>query len=75
MTQLLTRAQAGITSVCTTYPLDLVRSRLSLATASVLHAAPLARAELSMRGMMAKVFREEGGLRGARPPPPYVCVC
>jgi solute carrier family 25 phosphate transporter 23/24/25/41 len=56
--------------VCTTYPLDLVRSRLSLATASVLHAAPLARAELSMRGMMAKVFREEGGLRGARSPLP-----
>jgi solute carrier family 25 phosphate transporter 23/24/25/41 len=60
--------------VCTTYPLDLVRSRLSLATASVLHAAPLARAELSMRGMMAKVFREEGGLRGARAlPHPRVC--
>ncbi|KAM5533312.1 hypothetical protein V8D89_012986 [Ganoderma adspersum] len=28
-------ALAGITSVCTTYPLDLVRSRLSIATASI----------------------------------------
>ncbi|KAI0930350.1 hypothetical protein AcW1_009067 [Taiwanofungus camphoratus] len=34
-------ALAGITSVCATYPLDLVRSRLSIATASIpLAAAP-----------------------------------
>ncbi|KAF8063248.1 mitochondrial carrier domain-containing protein, partial [Lyophyllum atratum] len=32
-------ALAGITSVCSTYPLDLVRSRLSIATASVALAA------------------------------------
>ncbi|KAH8830301.1 mitochondrial carrier domain-containing protein [Flagelloscypha sp. PMI_526] len=36
-TRLLSGALAGITSVCTTYPLDLVRSRLSIATASLPH--------------------------------------
>ncbi|KAI9442425.1 mitochondrial carrier domain-containing protein [Lactarius indigo] len=35
-TRLTSGALAGITSVCTTYPLDLVRSRLSIATASIL---------------------------------------
>ncbi|KAI9461221.1 mitochondrial carrier domain-containing protein [Lactarius psammicola] len=35
-TRLTSGALAGITSVCTTYPLDLVRSRLSIATASML---------------------------------------
>lgn len=34
-TRLAAGALAGITSVCTTYPLDLVRSRLSIATASI----------------------------------------
>ncbi|TCD62205.1 hypothetical protein EIP91_007238 [Steccherinum ochraceum] len=34
-TRLSSGALAGITSVCTTYPLDLVRSRLSIATASI----------------------------------------
>lgn len=39
--RLASGALAGITSVCSTYPLDLVRSRLSIATASVnLSAAP-----------------------------------
>ncbi|KAF5328848.1 hypothetical protein D9619_011702 [Psilocybe cf. subviscida] len=33
--RLASGALAGITSVCSTYPLDLVRSRLSIATASV----------------------------------------
>lgn len=34
-TRLLSGALAGVTSVCTTYPLDLVRSRLSIASASL----------------------------------------
>jgi solute carrier family 25 phosphate transporter 23/24/25/41 len=34
-TRLVAGALAGITSVCTTYPLDLVRSRLSIASASI----------------------------------------
>lgn len=33
--RLASGALAGITSVCTTYPLDLVRARLSIATASI----------------------------------------
>lgn len=37
--RLVAGALAGITSVCSTYPLDLVRSRLSIATASVDFAA------------------------------------
>ncbi|KAF8070030.1 mitochondrial carrier domain-containing protein [Lyophyllum atratum] len=41
--RLASGALAGITSVCSTYPLDLVRSRLSIATASVaLAATPVA---------------------------------
>ncbi|TFK20944.1 mitochondrial carrier, partial [Coprinopsis marcescibilis] len=39
-TRLAAGALAGITSVCSTYPLDLVRSRLSIATASVSFSAP-----------------------------------
>jgi len=34
-TRLLSGALAGITSVCTTYPLDLVRARLSIASATL----------------------------------------
>jgi len=41
--RLASGALAGITSVCSTYPLDLVRSRLSIATASIpLSAKPTA---------------------------------
>ncbi|KAH7913445.1 mitochondrial carrier domain-containing protein [Hygrophoropsis aurantiaca] len=76
--RLASGALAGITSVCTTYPLDLVRSRLSIATASI----PIqlqdgsqsasaskphlstSKADISMRGMTLKVMREEGGIRG-----------
>ncbi|TFK44207.1 mitochondrial carrier domain-containing protein [Crucibulum laeve] len=39
--RLVSGALAGITSVCSTYPLDLVRSRLSLATASIQMTAPV----------------------------------
>ncbi|KAI0066241.1 mitochondrial carrier [Artomyces pyxidatus] len=35
-TRLASGALAGITSVCTTYPLDLVRSRLSIVTSSII---------------------------------------
>jgi len=60
-------ATAGICSVATTYPLDLVRSRLSVATASIgaggsSYAPP--GSHLTIWGMTKKVFREEGGLRG-----------
>lgn len=64
---------AGMCSVVSTYPLDLVRSRISIVTASIgsaqLQAAgggqaiPLPK-EISILGMTSKVFREEGGVRG-----------
>lgn len=73
-------ALAGICSVCATYPLDLVRSRLSIVSASIGTSAAAARSvassrggaailsgspkEMGMLGMTVKVFREEGGLRG-----------
>jgi len=40
--RLASGALAGITSVCSTYPLDLVRSRLSIATASISLVVPAA---------------------------------
>lgn len=69
-------ALAGICSVCATYPLDLVRSRLSIISASIGSAnanpamagpgtaALIRQKELGILGMTAKVFKEEGGLRG-----------
>ena len=49
-----------------TYPLDLVRSRLSIATATIgsSGAATLAGQKLGIWSMTVKVFREEGGMRG-----------
>ncbi|EJD52615.1 mitochondrial carrier [Auricularia subglabra TFB-10046 SS5] len=41
-TRLLSGALAGITSVTTTYPLDLVRARLSIASASMAFKTPMA---------------------------------
>ncbi|TIC37632.1 hypothetical protein E3Q09_00641 [Wallemia mellicola] len=57
-------ALAGINSVATTYPLDLVRSRLSIATASLGVESSRQDAKLSMWAMGKKVYREEGGYRG-----------
>lgn len=53
-----------ICSVVSTYPLDLVRSRLSIISATIGNRkATLAGKELSMMGMTKKVYREEGGIR------------
>ncbi|CAD6584970.1 MAG: hypothetical protein CYPHOPRED_002903 [Cyphobasidiales sp. Tagirdzhanova-0007] len=69
-------ALAGICSVCATYPLDLVRSRLSIISASIgtasLHSSGSGSATLllspearmGVMGMTARIWREEGGLRG-----------
>lgn len=77
-------AGAGIVAVCgspvqdigemltagATYPLDLVRARLSLATANMAvrdgakAAFSAADAKLGMVGMTKKVYATEGGLRG-----------
>ncbi|WVQ74646.1 hypothetical protein IAR50_004247 [Cryptococcus sp. DSM 104548] len=62
-------AGAGMVAVIATYPLDLVRARLSIATANVAAHKPgsaftAADAKLGMVGMTKKVYATEGGLRG-----------
>lgn len=52
-----------------TYPLDLVRARLSIATANLArgsspHHFSAEDAKLGMIGMTKKVYRTEGGLKG-----------
>lgn len=62
---------AGIVAVVATYPLDLVRARLSIATANVsvrdgsgVSAFTAADGKLGMVGMTKKVYATEGGIRG-----------
>ncbi|GJE94906.1 mitochondrial carrier [Phanerochaete sordida] len=55
-TRLVSGALAGITSVCTTYPLDLVRSRLSIATASIPIQAPASRPATSGQPALASAY-------------------
>nr|ODN92400.1 solute carrier family 25 (mitochondrial phosphate transporter), member 23/24/25/41 [Cryptococcus depauperatus CBS 7841] len=60
-------AGAGIVAVVATYPLDLVRARLSIATANMATRSSLFTSEvatLGMVGMIKKVYATEGGLRG-----------
>ncbi|KAG7446504.1 mitochondrial carrier [Guyanagaster necrorhizus] len=73
-------ALAGITSVCSTYPLDLSKCNTSLAsstvsTSSLKHTLSTAyhtsasgpnytASELTIWGMTLKIVREEGGIRG-----------
>ncbi|RSH94712.1 hypothetical protein EHS25_004517 [Saitozyma podzolica] len=70
-------AGAGIVAVSATYPLDLVRARLSIATSNlavrgaggagsgaVASAFTPEDAKLGILGMTKKVYRTEGGLRG-----------
>ncbi|KAK6907386.1 hypothetical protein I203_101380 [Kwoniella mangroviensis CBS 8507] len=62
-------AGAGIVAVAATYPLDLVRARLSVATSgmaikSTSGGFTAEDAKLGMVGMTKKVYRTEGGIRG-----------
>ncbi|KAK0549239.1 hypothetical protein OC845_003220 [Tilletia horrida] len=60
-------ALAGIASVVSTYPLDLVRSRISIASASLFADQASSAAAKRVPGIWAmtvKVYMEEGGLRG-----------
>ena len=69
-------ALAGICSVVATYPLDLVRSRISIVSASIGAAQQahlqggaailggITQKDMGMLGMTMKVFKEEGGLKG-----------
>ncbi|GAA5947067.1 hypothetical protein JCM3765_002137 [Sporobolomyces pararoseus] len=62
--RLLAGGFAGIAAVCTTYPLDLVRSRLSVESASL--GMKEGRTDGKSTGiwkMTLKVYREEGGFR------------
>ncbi|WOO83899.1 putative mitochondrial carrier [Vanrija pseudolonga] len=67
--RLASGAAAGIMAVSFTYPLDLVRARLSIATANMAHSGSAAAftaedAQLGIVGMTKKVYRQEGGIRG-----------
>lgn len=64
-------AGAGIVAVIATYPLDLVRARLSIASANLssssnasARAFSAADAQLGIAGMTRKVYATEGGVRG-----------
>ncbi|GAA99260.1 uncharacterized protein L969DRAFT_384968 [Mixia osmundae IAM 14324] len=60
--KLLAGAIAGVASVVTTYPLDLIRCRVSIASASIGKSTAEA-ASLSMYQMGRHVVRTEGGVR------------
>ncbi|KAK4689929.1 vacuolar protein sorting-associated protein 54, partial [Tremellales sp. Uapishka_1] len=73
VSRLMAGGGAGIASVVLTYPLDLVRARLSIATAnlttlsspqSVSRAFTSEDARLGIVGMTKKVYRTEGGIKG-----------
>lgn len=54
----------GISSVAGTYPLDLVKTRLSVLTASALTSADKgAKLDLSLWGNLRDIYQNEGGLR------------
>ncbi|TFK94621.1 mitochondrial carrier [Polyporus arcularius HHB13444] len=56
-TRLCAGALAGVTSVCTTYPLDLVRSRLSIATASIpMQASPASSSPSAVQPTLASGY-------------------
>ncbi|KAK8861608.1 hypothetical protein IAR55_002431 [Kwoniella newhampshirensis] len=62
-------AGAGIVAVAATYPLDLVRARLSIATSGMAlrksgEAFSSEDARLGMVGMTRKVYKTEGGIKG-----------
>lgn len=59
-------AFAGICSVVSTYPLDLVRSRLSIISASIGSRRPTNHetSGMGMIGMTIQVYKHEGGIRG-----------
>lgn len=83
--RLLCGACAGITSVTFTYPLDIVRTRLSIQSASFSELASSRGVQQKLPGMfelMVSMYKHEGGwkalYRGIIPTiagvAPYVCV-
>ncbi|KAM0756143.1 mitochondrial carrier [Meredithblackwellia eburnea MCA 4105] len=63
--RLIAGSLAGIASVISTYPLDLVRARLSIESAHLgANAAERGKKATSIWAMTVKVYMEEGGVRG-----------
>ena len=82
MRRLVCGGAAGITSVVSTYPLDIVRTRLSIQSASFAALGEGARQKLpGMWTTLIKMYKTEGGIlalyRGIIPTvagvAPYVC--
>lgn len=67
--RLVAGALAGITSVCTTYPLDLVRSRLSIATASI-PLQPQKQQKPSVQPKLVSSFHTSSAVSSATAPRP-----
>lgn len=66
-TRLMSGALAGITSVCTTYPLDLVRSRLSIATASIPVQSAAPRAVTAGQPALSSAYHTSATTSAAKP--------
>ncbi|KAI0087951.1 mitochondrial carrier domain-containing protein [Irpex rosettiformis] len=66
-TRLICGALAGITSVCTTYPLDLVRSRLSIVTASIPTQSQLAQSTSAVKPTLVSGYHTSARLAAAAP--------
>ncbi|KAK4055232.1 hypothetical protein OIV83_000512 [Microbotryomycetes sp. JL201] len=62
--RLLAGSLAGIASVVSTYPLDLVRSRLSIESASLGMAGTNSRQSTGILTMTLRVYKQEGGVQG-----------
>ncbi|KAK4057601.1 hypothetical protein OIO90_001246 [Microbotryomycetes sp. JL221] len=62
--RLLAGSLAGIASVVSTYPLDLVRSRLSIESASLGLAGTNQKRNTGIMKMTARVYKQEGGISG-----------
>ncbi|SGY32455.1 BQ5605_C002g01365 [Microbotryum silenes-dioicae] len=62
--RLLAGSLAGIASVVSTYPLDLVRSRLSIESASLGLSSDSPKKSTGIWKMTVRVFREENGFKG-----------
>ncbi|KAB5589816.1 mitochondrial carrier [Ceratobasidium theobromae] len=68
-TRLLAGALAGITSVTTTYPLDLIRSRLSIASASIRVPPPTSAAPPRLTRAMSTLLQHPSPIPGQPAPP------
>lgn len=61
MSRLICGGAAGITSVTFTYPLDIVRTRLSIQTASFKELEKSGKKVPGMFGLMVEMYKTEGG--------------